>query len=87
MLVVPEDCPEPGETRNLTLVTEDLGSLRVSVDGKRINTANSFVMIKPGREQLWVCCVGLMDAEEKHEPTEEFQGQMRKLVLVAMRRV
>jgi len=53
VLVAPEDCHEPGETRNLTLVAENFGGLRVSVDGKRVNAASKFVMIKPGREQQY----------------------------------
>jgi hypothetical protein len=38
VLVAPEDCPEPGEMRNLVLITEDFGNLLVTLEGKRITS-------------------------------------------------
>jgi hypothetical protein len=44
----PENCPEPCETRNVTRVTEELGTLRVTVQGERIKATNKFVLVEPG---------------------------------------
>jgi hypothetical protein len=50
VIMEPENCPEPCETRNVTRVTEELGTLRVTVQGERIKATNKFVLVEPGED-------------------------------------